>query len=286
MSQNALLFCLEHGTPAGSEAHYSLLLQPLKTRRRLAALYALREELDGLCAAGREPEIVQRRLDWWQEEVGRWKSEATPQHPVGLELSEAPLPVKALEGLLQATRDRLAYDVFPTQVQLDQHLSLEGGSFAHLLAAQTTQAAVPETFVDHAGITLLMIERLQSLGADLAQGRCIFPEDMLHEHGVTLGELFSATVDVRPLARAWAEQAREHWDRALQALPDKTERRQQTPLLIRLALALTVLKEIEADDYIVLNQRLTLTPLRRFWIAWRSVRQARRGRHLFERNPI
>jgi phytoene synthase len=36
----------------------------------------------------------------------------------------------------------------------------------------------------------------------------------------------------------------------------------------------TLLDEIERDDYRVLNQRIALTPLRKFWIAWKTARAA------------
>jgi phytoene synthase len=31
----------------------------------------------------------------------------------------------------------------------------------------------------------------------------------------------------------------------------------------------TLLREIERDDFKVLDQRVSLTPLRKFWLAWR-----------------
>ena len=30
----------------------------------------------------------------------------------------------------------------------------------------------------------------------------------------------------------------------------------------------TLLREIERDDFQVLNQRVSLTPVRKFWLAW------------------
>ena len=34
----------------------------------------------------------------------------------------------------------------------------------------------------------------------------------------------------------------------------------------------TLLDEIEAGGYTVLDQRISLTPLRKFWIAWKTAR--------------
>jgi phytoene synthase len=32
----------------------------------------------------------------------------------------------------------------------------------------------------------------------------------------------------------------------------------------------TLLREIQADGYQVLHQRVSLTPLRKFWLAWKT----------------
>jgi phytoene synthase len=43
------------------------------------------------------------------------------------------------------------------------------------------------------------------------------------------------------------------------------------------ALQQALLAEIRGADYSVLSQRITLTPLRRLWIAWRTRRRAHRS---------
>ena len=48
------------------------------------------------------------------------------------------------------------------------------------------------------------------------------------------------------------------------------DRRAQRPGLIMAAIYRTLLDEIERDGFRVLTQRTSLTPLRKFWIAWRT----------------
>jgi phytoene synthase len=55
----------------------------------------------------------------------------------------------------------------------------------------------------------------------------------------------------------------------MQVLPG-TDRRQQRPGLIMAAIYRTLLDEIERDGFRVLTRRTSLTPLRKFWIAWRT----------------
>jgi len=66
-----------------------------------------------------------------------------------------------------------------------------------------------------------------------------------------------------------AARAREYYEKAMQALPAE-DRKPQRPGLIMAAIYRTLLDEIERDGFGVLNQRTSLTPLRKFWIAWKT----------------
>ena len=47
------------------------------------------------------------------------------------------------------------------------------------------------------------------------------------------------------------------------------ERRAQKPGLMMASIYRTLLREIEASGFQVLHQRIALTPLRKFWLAWK-----------------
>jgi phytoene synthase len=58
------------------------------------------------------------------------------------------------------------------------------------------------------------------------------------------------------------------YDQALQMLP-AADRRSQKPGLMMASIYRTLLIEIERDNFQVLHQRTKLTPLRKFWLAWK-----------------
>jgi phytoene synthase len=66
-----------------------------------------------------------------------------------------------------------------------------------------------------------------------------------------------------------AARAKAHYRQALEALP-RDDRRAQRPGLIMAAIYRALLGEIERDGFRVLAQRTSLTPLRKFWIAWKT----------------
>jgi phytoene synthase len=65
-----------------------------------------------------------------------------------------------------------------------------------------------------------------------------------------------------------AERARRYYAEALALLPEE-DRRAQKPGLMMASIYRTLLTEIERDGFQVLNQRVSLTPLRKFWLAWK-----------------
>ncbi|MCJ9713163.1 squalene/phytoene synthase family protein, partial [Bordetella hinzii] len=63
--------------------------------------------------------------------------------------------------------------------------------------------------------------------------------------------------------------ARDLYREAMQALP-KADVRAQRPGLMMAAIYHALLEEIERDDWQVLHQRISLTPLRKLWLAWKT----------------
>jgi 15-cis-phytoene synthase len=68
--------------------------------------------------------------------------------------------------------------------------------------------------------------------------------------------------------RFQAQRAHRLYDEALALLP-AADRRAQKPGLMMASIYRTLLREIEDEDFRVLHQRVSLTPLRKFWLAWK-----------------
>jgi phytoene synthase len=66
-----------------------------------------------------------------------------------------------------------------------------------------------------------------------------------------------------------AERAQKTYDEAF-ALLSKADRHAQRPGLMMSAIYRTVLDEIQRDGYHVLKQRISLTPIRKLWLAWKT----------------
>jgi phytoene synthase len=65
------------------------------------------------------------------------------------------------------------------------------------------------------------------------------------------------------------QRAIQTYDEAMALLP-AADRKAQRPGLIMAAIYRTLLEEIRADGFRVLDRRTSLTPLRKLWLAWRT----------------
>jgi len=87
---------------------------------------------------------------------------------------------------------------------------------------------------------------------------------------VTAQEILNRSYSDRftALMRFQAQRAQGLYDQALALLPP-ADRRTQKPALMMASIYRALLREIEHDNFKVLHQRISLTPLRKLWLAWK-----------------
>ncbi|MDS4040483.1 MAG: squalene/phytoene synthase family protein [Candidatus Competibacter sp.] len=275
-------YCQNLAARRGSDFHYSLLGLPLAQRQALCAVRAFCLETAGIVEESRDLGVARTKLDWWRAELGRL-GEGAPQHPVTRallpRLAAFNLPEEYFREILDGVAMDLEYDAYPSFTELTLYVH-RLGSVPALLAAEIPgyqdRRATPR-FAHEAGAALLLFERLHDARRHAQHGRFYLPEDEMRRFGVHPGDLLAAqTTDrVRQLFAFQAERIREYHRRALDHLPE-ADRHAQRNLLIRLELTMALLAEIAGDGYRLLEQRTSLTPLRKLWLAWRLQRREKR----------
>ena len=116
-----------------------------------------------------------------------------------------------------------------------------------------------------------MTNVIRDVGEDALRGRIYLPVNELQQFEVKAHEILNRVHSDRfvALMRFQAERAHRVYDEALALLP-AADRRSQKPGLMMASIYRTLLREIAADGYQVLHQRVSLTPLRKFWLAWKT----------------
>ena len=120
------------------------------------------------------------------------------------------------------------------------------------------------------GLAFQLTNIIRDVGEDARRERVYLPVSELQRFEVRADEILKGEYSERfaALMRFQAQRAHGLYDEALSLLP-AVDRRSQKPGLMMASIYRTLLREIEAADFQVLHQRIALTPLRKFWLAWK-----------------
>jgi phytoene synthase len=158
------------------------LFAPADRRDALLVLYAFNHELARAREVASEPPLALIRLQWWREVVeGEAKRHAVAS-PLSDAIASGALDPARLLPLIDA-REEEAYGEFPSLEAWRDWLLAGAGGLA-VAAGMALGAAEPEVFRPY-GAAYGAAGLLRATGVLAAQGRCLLPQDVLAEHGLS-----------------------------------------------------------------------------------------------------
>ena len=268
-------YCQQKAAASGSSFYYSFLFLPPERRRAITALYAFCREVDDVVDECSDAQVAAGKLAWWRAELDGLYA-GRPQHPVTKAL-QAVLPQFALpqEQLLEII-DGMEMDLQLTRYLDFKALSLycyRVASVVGLLAAEIFGHTDRRTlkYAHDLGMAFQLTNIIRDVGEDARRGRVYLPLDELKRFEVPVADILNArhSENFRRLMEFQIERAEGYYAQAMSQLPE-ADRKAQRPGLVMAAIYRTLLDEIKRDGCQVLNQRTSLTPLRKLWIAWRT----------------
>ena len=268
-------YCHQKTVQSGSSFYYSFLFLPQERRRAITALYAFCREVDDTVDECTDQSVARIKLAWWRTEVSKMY-EGTPTHPVMQALQPHLALYKLEQKHLLAIVDGMEMDLdqsryldFPALQRYCWHVA----SVVGILSASIFGVTNPRTleYAEKLGLAFQLTNIIRDVGEDARKGRIYLPINELQQFGVTAADLLNArhSEKFEALMRFQVARAYKVYDEAMALLP-KEDRRAQRPGLMMAAIYRTVLDEIERDNYHVLNQRISLTPIRKLWLAWKT----------------
>ena len=268
---------------SGSSFYYAFLFLPPPKRAAITAFYAFCREIDDVVDEVRDPGVAATKLAWWRKEVAKSYA-GQPSHPV----MQALMPHAPEYGI---SAEHLQAVITGCQMDLDQTRYLDFAGlqrYCDLVAGVVGEVAArifghtqPATldYAHRLGLALQLTNIIRDVGDDARIGRIYLPQSELQRFDVKTHEILKRekpwgySERFTALMQFQAERAHQTYDSALALLPEADRAAQKSGLMMA-NIYHALLREIEADGFMVLHQRTSLTPLRKLWIAllthWRG----------------
>jgi len=268
-------YCQDKARSSGSSFTSSFRFLPADKRRAMTALYAYCREVDDVVDECSDANVARTTLNWWRGEVLAIYG-AKPTHPV----CQALVPVVKQFNLPQ---EHLLEIIDGMEMDLDQpryadFKSLQlycyrVASVVGLLSAEIFGYTNRETlkYAHDLGIAFQLTNIIRDVGEDARRNRIYLPMDEMQQFGVSAADILNAheTEGFRKLMEFQIERARSYYRQAFDHLPS-VDRKAQRAGIIMAAIYRAVLDEVVSSGCHVLNERVSLTPTYKLWIALKT----------------
>ncbi|CAE6707664.1 presqualene diphosphate synthase HpnD [Candidatus Nitrotoga fabula] len=268
-------YCKDKAAQSGSSFYYSFMFLPPDKRRAITALYAFCREVDDVVDENLNANVARASLAWWHTEVIAIYN-GSPQHPVTRALApvvrQYHLPQEHFHEIIKGMEMDLLphqYADFPSLKQYCYRVA----SIVGILAAKIFGYTNPDTlkYAQDLGLAFQLTNIIRDVGEDAQRGRIYLPMEELKLFGITSNEILHRldSENFQKLIQFQIDRAQHYYYQAFAQLPAADRKAQRTGLIMA-AIYQATLKKITASGCPVLTKRVSLTPLRKLWIAWKT----------------
>ncbi|MFA6063167.1 MAG: presqualene diphosphate synthase HpnD [Gallionella sp.] len=266
-------YCQEKAAASGSSFYYSFLFLPKEKRRAIIALYAFCREVDDVVDECTDEQVARTTLNWWRGQVAEIYG-GKPQHPVAIALIPVVVKFNMAQELLLEIIDGMEMDLDQPRYSDFKSLQLycyRVASVVGLLSVEIFGYTDRQTlkYAHDLGIAFQLTNIIRDVGEDARRNRIYLPMEEMQQFGVTAADILNAneTENFHKLMEFQIERAEGFYQQALAQLPS-VDRKTQSTGLIMAAIYRATLSEVKASGCHVLKERISLTPLRKLWLAW------------------
>jgi len=257
-------FCRAIAHKHGANFSVGFRFLPREKRRAVYAAYAFCRWADDI--ADESGEDTAARLDAWQRELERcYAGEPTQTITVALAdaLGRFPIPHSAFVALIEGCRQDLVKSRYQTFDELLAYCDLVATSISDIsLSIFGYQTAAAPALGRNLATALQLTNVTRDVGDDLGRDRIYLPLTELERFDVTEQELFARkrTAGIRELILFQIERA-ESYFRAAEPLLGELSFDARFPTLLMGGIYAKVLRRLRPDPAIVLERRVSLSPL-------------------------
>ncbi len=268
-------YCQDKAAKSGSSFYYSFMFLPSDKRLAITALYAFCREVDDVVDECSDVNVARTTLAWWRGQVAEVYG-GKPQHPVATALVPVVKQFNMAQEHLLEIIDGMEMDLDQNQYADFKALQLycyRVASVVGLLAAGIFGYTDRKTlkYAHDLGIAFQLTNIIRDVGEDARLGRIYLPQDELAQFGVHTRDILNAkeSPEFQNLMKFQIERAQQFYFQAFEQLPTVDRKSQRTGIIMA-AIYRATLDEVVASGCHVLKERVSLTPLRKLWLAYKT----------------
>ncbi len=268
-------YCQEKAAASGSSFYNSFRFLARDKRRAITALYAFCREVDDVVDECSDEQVARTTLNWWRAQVAEIYG-GKPQHPVAIALVPIVKQYNLAQEHLLEIIDGMEMDLQQPRYADFKSLQLycyRVASVVGLLTVEIFGYRNRQTlkYAHDLGIAFQLTNIIRDVGEDARRNRIYLPMDELQQFNVTAADILKAreSENFQRLMAFQIERARRYYQQALAHLPAEDRKAQRTGLIMAEIYQAT-LNEVESSGCHVLQERVSLTPTYKLWLAFKA----------------
>lgn len=268
---NAYEYCVNKAVPDGSNFYYATLFEAPENKITLITFHAFLNELYEVIYECKDPGVARIKLKWWQEETERLFNQQA-RHPVTRQMQQCIDIDENLKLTFDSLIDFFNHYIFIEQTEsLDTILALYKSTSGEIWLQCHQQLNSGNNKLDlicELGALIHYLDCIQQPQTYINENRCIVPADIIED--VDLQKLLINTDDRQQIQKETFSPLILRLKLKLEKIQSLLKETQSNTVydLIMIRLAIKTCNEILADDCQLLDRHISLTPIRKFWVAW------------------
>jgi len=246
----------------------------------MMALYAFCREVDDIADEIKDREVAHTKLAFWQQQIAQvFDSNASANHPVGEELQwvRANFPIE--QDLFHELILGMLHDIDGKPIASDDDLK----KYCHRVAGVVGLLTItifgysnPQSraFATALGHALQLTNMLRDVAEDATNGRIYLPQQARIRFHVADQDFIDGNLSqgMQALLNHYGNEAEESYQHALSLLPAEDRGSLKASLAMG-AIYYHYLLRLKKVHFDVWNHPVSMSPLRKIWVAWRVWRR-------------
>lgn len=271
-----MIDCYEKLMSHGSPVYYSLKKVPAPKRDAVIGIFCFYQEIKDIFWNASDWNVVETQLNWWRGEVMKIQ-QGRAEHPVSLFLqtivktSPRLIDLQGLADMIDGLMQGAMSDFDSFQAVMNYFMRTAGVRERMCLKVIAQEKDMPDELMEAFIVIIEWVEYIQFLRRYVRHDLIYFPKNEMEQFDVSTELLKKCkTTDSIQRLLAFQDEKINHANATINAVLDPLIHESFAYLFARSRIAFATWEEIRRSDWCVLENQIQLTPLRMWWIAYRS----------------